>query len=354
MLQCGSEATPVSQVAFAHLARTEPSPARSVAPSAEPPYSNRGVYPPISEDGPYPVCKGLDAYNATVFANPDALFDDLTCLLASHGHVTRPMEGPKVRFYARNLLLVDQFDKRLLQVRAGGQNPHPFVECKGEVASIVAGFLRAQYDHRPARIDHADDAERDFDQLVDVMRSIAKRYRIKGRLITDDEHDPDAGATYYLGSRASQVFVRAYQKGLKYAREAGIPVTDELRRWVRIEIEFKPQNRLSRALAATITPDQMWGATRWTQELAQEVLKMPTNPVTIRERRESDRDRALRFCCSQYSAHLESLLEECEGDLGEFAETIINLAGIDLYAIRMKAAAEARPIPISPRIPQAR
>ena len=122
-----------------------------------PPYSNRGVYPLIAEGSPFQPILGVDAYCGTVFSNPDALYDDLTALLEGGGFEPRQLVGEKVPYYARNLLLLANTGHRLLQVRAGGSNPHPFVECKGDASPLVCGFLRASHDHRVARFDVARD-----------------------------------------------------------------------------------------------------------------------------------------------------------------------------------------------------
>lgn len=240
------------------------------------------------------------------------------------------MQGEKIRYYARNLLLVAPTGHRLLQVRAGGSNPHPFVECKGDASELVCGFLRGTYDHRPARIDVAEDrrGERLFFQLIRLTKRIAKKYGLKwapwGDWVT-----PDAGRTIYLASRQSQVFVRVYEKGLKYAHDLGLPVTDELRQWIRIEVEFKPQNPKSKASAQTLTPDAIWGTSDWLIEFASEAFGMEAQKINIAQRRESDMQRALRFMGKQYGAHLSALFDQCDRDLAAFGAAVAHLAGLE-------------------------
>jgi hypothetical protein len=271
----------------------------------------------------------VDAYNFTAYENPGILLDDLFCLLESAGLEPRIEDGGKVKFYAQNKLILAPTGHRLLSVRSGGTNPHPFVEVKGEASQLIAGYARANWKHRPSRIDHAIDRCDPglFHMLEEYTKDLAREFRLKWEP-AGDQVTPDAGRTFYIGSRASQVFVRVYEKGLKYAHEMGLPVTEELRNWIRIELEFKPQNRKARELAPVIEPAQMWGSTRWTSRLSERVLAMATQPVSIRERRESSRERALRFMASQYRTHLHGLLQDCEGDETEFGRHIIDLAGI--------------------------
>jgi len=294
-----------------------------------PPTLIGGSTPPSGGAVPSAVSGVLDAYSATVFANADALFDDLFCLCESAGFEPVRADGPKVRFYARNQLLLDAKGHRLLSVKSGGANPHPHVECTGMASNALAAFLRASYRHKPTRIDHAVDRSGDglFDQIRAYSQALARDNRLKWAP-SGDWVTPDAGRTIYLGSRSSQVFVRIYEKGLKYAHDMGLPVTPELRAWVRIELEFKPQNDTAKAVASKIAGPDLWGTTLWTGQLSREVLSMPAQPVSIRERRESNRERALRFMASQYGSHLRDLLEECGGDLSQFGHAIADLAGL--------------------------
>lgn len=276
------------------------------------------------------ACHGFGAYSSTVFAHPDPLFDDLSVLMDSAGMWCTPVDGPKVRFYARNSLLVDAKGHRLLSMKSGGSNPHPHVECTGAASQVLARYLRENYRHRPTRIDHAVDRRAPglFDQLHEYARALCAQHRLKLGY-GGDWSTSDAGRTIYIGSRVSQLCVRIYEKGLKYAHDLGLNVTGDLRDWVRIEAEFKPQTEAAKALAPSIEGPQLWGSTIWAQQLASEVLSMATEPVSIRERRESNRERALRFMAVQYGAHLRGLLAECDGDLAEFGRVIAELASLD-------------------------
>jgi DNA relaxase NicK len=265
-----------------------------------------------------------------VFTNADALVSEIVAMLIDYGLEPRVVDGPKVRFYARNILVIEPSGHRFLSVRSGGQNPHPFVECKGEASPFLCGMLRSRFDHRPARIDVAEDrnAKGLFHRLHRLSKRIAKRYGIQWRP-DGDWGTPDAGRTIYLGSRSSQVFLRIYEKGIKYARELGIPLTDELRNWVRIEVEFKPQNPTARNIARTIEPAAIWGTAAWLADFAQEAFAMEAERVNINQRRESDQQRALRFMGSQYGSHLQALLNDLDGDLTAFGAAIADLAGIE-------------------------
>jgi hypothetical protein len=97
---------------------------------------------------------------------------------------------------------------------------------------------------------------------------------------------------------------------------------------VRVELQFQPQKRRAKHAAATLSPDQLWGVSPWIADFAGEVFAMDVQPISISERRESDRNRALRFMASQYQAHLKSLWAECQGDPATFGAAIADLADI--------------------------
>jgi DNA relaxase NicK len=195
---------------------------------------------------------------------------------------------------------------------------------------MVAAFLRDRHDHRPSRIDVARDIRAPglFRRLLRLAKRTARKYGLRFEVV-GDLNNADAGLTVYLGARQSQVFVRIYEKGLKYAHELGVPITDELREWVRVEVEFKPQNRRSKIIARTIQPDAIWGTAEWLHHFAQEAFSMTSERVNINQRRESNRDRALRWVGQQYRAHLQSLLDECDGDPARFGAALMIIAKLE-------------------------
>ncbi|MCH8615379.1 replication initiation factor domain-containing protein [Sphingomonas sp. SM33] len=224
---------------------------------------------------------------------------------------------------------MDPTGHRLVQVRSPGSNPHPFVECKGETSALIASYLRQAHDHRPSRIDIARDMRAPglFQRLHRLSKRIAKKHGVRWEP-TGDWLTPDAGRTIYVGSRHSQTFIRIYEKGLKYAHDLGIPLTDELREWVRVEVEYKPQNPRSKSIARCITPDAIWGTAQWLQHFAAEAFSMNVQRINISQRRESDRDRALRAACTQYQRHLQSLFDDCGHDPAQFGTALIRLANL--------------------------
>lgn len=302
-----------------------------------PPYSNRGVtLVSAPTDGP---C--FDAYNATVYANPILLLGRLLDALTEAGHAPQVGEGPPVQFYAQNALLLAPSGKRLLSVRSGGQNGHPFVECKGDHSGVVADTLRRFFDHAPARQDVCIDLR--GPAVWDEVCRLCDQFEAEGVILDQlgaKRDNPNRGTTLALGSRHSQCYVRVYQKGLKIAQELGLTgddIPDELRHWVRVELEYKPDKRPARMKAATLAPAELWGCSPWTRRFAKLALSIDAERVTMNEKRESNEERAWRYMLEQYGPTMlkrirrmgwRAFVDGLEDDLAKLDAAVMETAGV--------------------------
>ena len=298
-----------------------------------PPMTNRGVYPPSSGVDGSRLVHAFDYYRSTVSVAREKLLQTLSDGLSARGRPVERMTGPKVRYYSSNVALVDRKGHVVASVFSSDEHARvrPNVEAKGGCAPAVASIIRENWNHRPSRVDVKCDAA--ADGLYAAVRSIAIATAERHGLAQQDldNRHPDKGNTFYLGSRQSQFLVRIYQPGLKRAQEegrAGPDITETERNTVRCELEFKPQKGRAKTAAATMNPAQMWGLSPWLAEFAAEVFGMSVQAVSIAERRESNRDRALRFMATQYRTHLDELLTECGGDLADFGHAIARLADL--------------------------
>ena len=284
-----------------------------------PPYSNRGVTFSAVVENIEEFAPQFDAYCATVRGNRLELFDRLEQGLLDAGFETTREDGPRVRFYDGNALLLDHSGQRLLSMRYGGANGWPFVEAKGPASVVVASVLREHFAevHSPSRIDSAYDV-RGKDAFADLHRiALATQDRgIRLDYAGAAPDNPDRGTTIYLGSRKSQAFVRIYQKGLKHAEEMGIPpqeIPDQLRHWVRIELELKPDKGRAKQAARHLSPEGVWGCSPWIRRFAREALAIDAERVTMREKRETNHERAMRYMVEQYRTHLIEEARLCGG-----------------------------------------
>jgi DNA relaxase NicK len=213
-----------------------------------------------------------------------------------------------------------------VQVRHGGQNHHPFVEAKGETSECVASVIRQHFEHVPSRIDSALDLRGPtaFEQLRKLAHQFEAQRGLKLDYAGADPENPDRGTTIYLGSRTSQAFVRVYQKGLKHAEEMGLAgdaIPDELRHWVRVELEYKPDKRPARLIAAQLSPSSLWGCSPWTRDFAKLALSIEAEKVKMSETRETNHDRAMRYLVQQYGPTIMRQVELL-GSWDRFAEDL--------------------------------
>jgi len=233
--------------------------------------------------------------------------------------------------FLRSDMVCDSKGLRIAEVLHGGRNQHPCVEASGCMAPIVASVLREHGAHYASRVDVAVDRAGPalFEDWRALCVRLSKAYGLSLRVI-EAPTDPDAGSTVYLGSRKSEVFLRVYQKGLKTAGDEGLarPIPEAYRQWVRAEVEFKPDKKPGKHAAAIMEPNAYWGVTEWLSQFAQEALSMYAEPVNLRERRESNHDRAMRWMVAQYRSHLDKVWRDCGKDDAAAFRRIRELADI--------------------------
>lgn len=279
-----------------------------------PPYSNRGVTFSRDVENQGLIDLEFDAYCASVDAEPGHILDYLEQALLEAGFETQRSAGPKVPFYDVNRLILDENGHRLLSLRFGGQNGTPFVECKGNASPAVAAELKESFpQHMPSRIDSALDLRgpKVFDDLHRLARFFESDGGVKLNQVGAQVENLDRGTTLYLGSRSSPFYVRIYQKGLKHAEECGLTgdaIPDDLRNWVRVELECKPAKRWAKAKARELTAEGLWGGSPWVRKFAKEAFALDAERITMREKRESNLQRSFRYSAEQYGAtHLEMI-----------------------------------------------
>lgn len=192
----------------------------------------------------------------------------------------------------------------------GRQGDRVMLEVKGEHSPRVAELLRGRFSHRVTRVDAcADfDAPGAFSRLYRACRAIKKAHGIVGGKFGDWEDFPEKGRTLYLGARSSVTRARLYEKGLQ-------PEYQHLNKpnWVRLEVQVRPAGEAKVGFSKA-SPLDMWGASKWSRDIAAQVLKEHVDPHPAGTvYRLSERENALRWMCKQYGAHLLSLADDLGG-----------------------------------------
>lgn len=240
----------------------------------------------------------FDWYQATVPATQPAL---LAALLADLPEGVVQEVGKGFNSFAHRVDLSEDGEV-LATIMHGGVNPQPNVKSSGDNAPALAQFLRRQFpEHRVSRLDVCLDMRGDglFDDIVRVMSHVGRDFRLKGEKIIPD--DLDDGSTYYLGSRASPLRIRCYEKGKQLYKLTGDPVWRMFFDWVRLELQVRPEKGF-KLTAASMEPDAFWGCSAWTREIAEGAMSMNPDPVAMKPTRIADHERAMRALTAQYGA----------------------------------------------------
>lgn len=244
----------------------------------------------------------FDAYTATTTAaNPYQLAE-----LFGAGMATS--EGRGFHQFGHRIAFKDDTGAQVGAVMWGGAHgDRALIEVKGERTPEVVEGLRSRFPHRVTRVDScADfDAPRAFQRLLRACRTVKRSHRVWGESRGDWEDHPEQGRTYYLGAVSSATRFRLYEKG-KQPEYAHLARGD----WVRAEVQVRPEKD-AKASYAALSPVEVWGASRWSRDLAAAILKEHVDPHPAGTTyRQSDRDRALAWACRQYGPHFVSLAED--------------------------------------------
>lgn len=256
----------------------------------------------------------FDAYTATSAGlNYQAAID----LLASMERGDSVTEGRGFHTFGHRASVKDDAGDEVGSVSWGGSQLLTMIEVKGERTPAVVEKLREACEHRCTRVDScADfDAPGAWDRLLDPVMEVKAKHRLYGEK-RGDWDQPELGRSMYLGAPSSPIRARLYEKGKQ-------PELRHLSRFdlVRLELQVRPQKD-AKAQYARLSALDVWGASKWTRQLAAEVLEEhldPHPPGTVRKL--AERDHKLRWLCRQYGATLLSLKE----DLGGWKEVGLTL-----------------------------
>lgn len=234
-------------------------------------------------------------------------------------------------------------DSNVITVYSGGRNGNPHAFASSDDTDRFVELIRSLDDYGNPRFPHhvtRMDTALDFD----APGAWDDLYAICERLALNVDPDPDdcrrnprevsvsqagdwirpvAGRTFYLGARSSAVTVALYEKGKQLrglAIDGGADISENL---VRLEVRVRPEGA-SRHRAAVCEPLAAFGYADWSKELLRRVQGAGVERVHIRERRESDLERALYWNVRQYGNHLLALLDELGGDPAALGHDLVN------------------------------
>lgn len=216
-------------------------------------------------------------------------------------------------------------DSNVATVFSGGRNGNPHAFASGDDAPAFAELVRTLWPvqrnkqgavlagHHVTRMDVCLDFDgpNTWDRLYDVCLQLAQERNLTINQAGDWVR-LEAGRTFYIGSPSSAVRLRLYEKGKQMrglAIDGGADISDD---WVRFEVVVRP-DKDARFRAAEGAPVEAFGYADWSRELLRQVEGVDVERVHVRERRESDHERAMFWLMRQYGEHLAAEAENVGG-----------------------------------------
>ncbi len=211
--------------------------------------------------------------------------------------------------FGERLIFKDDSGSEVGAVSWGGSHQgRAMLEVKGERSPEVVHRLRASFPHRVTRTDACADWDGPgaFERLYRACNGVKKLHRIYGQKLGDWEDHPERGRTLMLGAKSSPTRMRLYEKG-KQPEYLHLARAD----WIRAEVQVRPAKE-AKVAYASLEPLQVWGASRWTRELAASILIDHVDPHPAGTTyRKSDLERRLTWLCTQGGPTILELAELC-------------------------------------------
>jgi hypothetical protein len=278
----------------------------------------------------------FDWYQTTIEANPMVVLEEVRKL----GHSVSINDKAARQWRYSQGWDIEHRDRGVVaRVFAGGNGLHPHALATGSEAEEFACLVRDKWPqtHLVTRCDAAQDFNEAgaYRRLKRVARRVAKRHGLKFPAI-EDQLNPTAGRTQYVGSPSSNYRARIYEKGFEelgklqalYMRqgfnvtpESVVTITNSItgeqvrpEDWTRAELQCRPPQESSRRAAAVLTPQEIWGCSPWALDLAKEAMALDLERIVMRTRKISKDEEALRWMCKNYG----NMLSRLHSDLGDW------------------------------------
>jgi hypothetical protein len=282
----------------------------------------------------------FDWYEGAILDDPVVVLDQLRKL----GHSLKPCDGlARMKSFRQGFQVIHNDLGTVATVVMGGNDrkddrPYLYAWASSENTDNYVALVRDRWpeDHLVSRADPAEDfiEEGITKRMLPVMKRVAKKHKLKfARRM--DMLDKTAGITQYMGSDSSDYKVRGYEKGYEqigkidvFLAKNGVKadrenlmitntLTGEMIRpqdWFRLELQMRPRQEDAKRLLATLTPEQAWGCTTWTRDLALEAMALDLERIVMRTRKHTTTDESLGWMCRFYSGAIEKTVAE-KGEL---------------------------------------
>jgi len=258
----------------------------------------------------------FDWYQATIEDVPAAVIEAVSSL----GHCVSEADNLAHRYRYDQGFSVHDESGIVAHVFSGGNGKNPHAFASGGDTDAFVKLVRSLWPdrHLVTRADAAEDFHEKgaYDRILDVSRAVAADCGLQFLSIGDDLN-PLAGRTQYVGGSKSDCRARLYEKGLEQLQKlspAGSHVTgfsghilDESTGeyvdpvdWVRLELQVRPKSKEARRAMASVTPQQAWAYTGWTQRLASDAMSLEIERFHYRQKKLSRDEVRIAWMCKHY------------------------------------------------------
>lgn len=263
----------------------------------------------------------FDYYTTTIDARPEVVINTLRQL----GHELTDATSLARSYRYQQGFRVEHDRKGVVATICTGGNGHRTLAfASGENTDAFVELVRSEWpdNHFVTRADAAQDfiQPKSYTKLEKVCKSVAKANRLAFPRIVDPLN-AKAGRTQYVGSPSSNFRARLYEKGYEQLSRMkwhpaefffSTPEGEQVRPddWVRLELQVRPQGDDAKHLASRSTPEQFWGFSNWTHELASKAMALELERITLRQHKHLANDEKLRWMCKMYGNALQYLHDD--------------------------------------------
>lgn len=276
----------------------------------------------------------FDYYSCTIDDKPERVINKLVQL----GQTMEDASSIARRYhYQQGFRVLHQRKGLAATICAGGNGSRVLAFASSDNTDEFVKLVRDTWpdNHFVTRMDSAQDfvTPKSYTKLHKVTKRIAIESKLKFTSI-GDELNPMQGRTQYIGAPSSAFRARLYEKGLEQfgqilerMHKQGFEMPMESfqfktpeghmvnpQDWVRLELQARPETEEAKLLAAHSTPEQAWGFSRWTHDLAVKAMQLKLERMYIKPHKRTDQEKAFRWMCNQYA----NVLLAQHNDLGDW------------------------------------
>jgi hypothetical protein len=243
----------------------------------------------------------FDAYGATLRGDLDPRTVAGILADSMDGIVCK---GKAIRRFG-DTLSVDVGNRMAAWVGLDQTTGHICIEGKGETSPALAECIRATFPgHTSFRLDVCEDYDEPgaFERLQAVIRH-SKGVRVKAGYVALPD-DVDDGKTWSVGKRGGVGYLRLYEAG-KHPDRLYLNRPD----WARAELECRPHYAADKAVAARMSPVEVWGLSAWTKSVGEALMQSPV-PRYEPELRKYSHDKTVYYVATKFRRMFETMMDD--------------------------------------------